>query len=88
MCRIQLLNTKQTKPKRIEIRNAGVAPMPYTQIQYYNDCIRAYAVKLNKPVDATFYEIEKNNLLPVIEQAFHNKSKVFVTIHKMQATTK
>lgn len=88
MCRIQLLNTKQTKPKRIEVRDEGVAPMTYAQIQYYNDCIRAYAVKLNEPVDVTFGEIEKKNLLPVIEQAFRNKSKVYVAVHQMQAARK
>lgn len=88
MCRIQLLNTRQTKPKRIEVRDADIAPIPYAQIQYYNDCIRAYAVKINKPVDATFHEIEKGNLLPVMEQAFRNKNKVSVAVHKMQATLK
>lgn len=56
MCRIQLLNTKQTKPKRIEVRDEGVEPITYTQIQYYNDCIRAYVVKLNEPVDVALGE--------------------------------
>lgn len=88
MCRIQLLNTRQIKPKRIEIRDEGVNPMEYTQIQYYNDCIRAYAVKVNKPVDVTFREIEKKNLLPVIEQAFRSKCKVYVAVHKMLAAIK
>lgn len=30
MCRIQLLNTKQTKPKRIEVRDEGVEPITDT----------------------------------------------------------
>lgn len=88
MCRIQLLNTRQTKPKRIEVRDESIGPMTYTQIQYYNDCIRAYAVKLNKPVDVTFREIEKKNLLPVMEQAFRNKRKVYVAVRQMQAARK
>lgn len=37
MCKIQLLNTRQIKPKCIEVRDEGVSPMAYTQIQYYND---------------------------------------------------
>ena len=57
------MNTKSSKPERIEVRADDVAPMTYTQIQYYNDCIWAYSEKLNKPVDETFHEIEKQNLL-------------------------
>lgn len=79
------MNTKSSKPKRIEVRADDVAPMTYTQIQYYNDCIRAYSEKLNKPVDETFHEIEKQNLLPVIEKAFRSNSKVFVAVRRMQA---
>lgn len=88
MCRRQLLQTKPTRLKQIERRGVDEASMPYAQIQYYNDCIRAYADKRGETVDVAFRNIENNHLLSVMEQSFRDNKKVFVAVRRMQAAVR
>ena len=88
MCRRDLLKTRPTKPGCIELRSDDEDAMSYAQIQFYNDCIRAYADKLGKTVDIAFRDIEKKRLLSVIENSFRSNHKVFVAVRRMQVAVK
>lgn len=85
MCKKELLKTRVSKPRQIEMRGIDETLMSYSQIQYYNDCIRAYASKLDKPIDVAFRKIEKDGLMSIMEQSFHSSKKVSVTVRRMQA---
>lgn len=85
MCNIRLLRTKLAEIDAINVREEGDEPMSFTQIQYYDDCIRAYASKNNTPIDIAFGHIESQNLLPIIEESYKSKAKVFVAVRRLQA---
>lgn len=82
MCTIKLLKTKRRKAGELITRTEGEA-MSYYQIQYYNDCIRAYASKIATPIDKAFDIIDKKNLLSIIETAYKENRKVYVAVNRM-----
>lgn len=85
MCNIRLLRTTLAEIDALKVREEGVMPMSFAQIQYYDDCIRAYASKNNTPIDIAFRHIESQNLLPIIEESYKSNSKIFVTVRRLQA---
>lgn len=87
MCTIKLLRTKRKTVGALETRTNGDS-MSYSQIQYYNDCIRSYASKLNLAIDKAFDKIERDNLLPIMEQAFKENCKVYVAVRRMTIPAK
>ena len=84
MCTVKLLQTKKGRINNLQKREEGNDCMSYLQIQYYNDCIRAYATKIKKPVDVAFCMIESANLLHVIESSYKENLKVFMAVRRMQ----
>lgn len=88
MCTIKLLQTKKGRINYIQKRDEDNENMSYLQIQYYHDCIRAYATKIKKPVDVAFRKIESENLLHVIENSYKENLKVFMAVRRMQTSLK
>lgn len=84
MCKVELLRTTPKRVKDIEKRSGEIMPGK-SQIQYYSECIRAFASKRNIHVDVSLNLIESKKLFPIIEEAYSQNRKVFVAVRRMQA---